>query len=219
MPTSIRFYRSLFPCLLLVLVAGAVSQSAPPAQISGFTSTGAAAETKLESQFKSAISAGRIRDYHRYFTSVPHPAGTKADYDAAKYIAEEWKKQGLEDVVIRQYDVLGTRPVSTMLEMVAPKQYTAALREQPYSVDPDTANPDVSTAWIGFSSSGEVTAPVVYAHSGNPDDYELLRQQGIDVKGQDRARPLFEPLQLPRIQSPHRPVHGRRCAAHLLRSG
>ncbi|HWT82654.1 MAG TPA: PA domain-containing protein, partial [Candidatus Methylomirabilis sp.] len=101
----------------------------------------------------------------------------------AQYIAEEWKKQGLEDVVIRQYDVLGTRPVSSSLEMVAPKKYTAVLREQSYDVDPDTKNPEVSSAWIGFSASGEVTAPVVYAHSGNPEDYEVLRQHGIDVKG------------------------------------
>ena len=34
-----------------------------------------------------------------------------------------------------------------------------------------------------MSASGEVTAPLVYAHSGNPEDYDLLRKQGIDVKG------------------------------------
>jgi len=151
--------------------------------ISGFAPAGAAAEARLESEFKSVISTDRIREYHRYFTSMPHPAGTKADYEVAQYIAAEWKKQGLEDVAIRQYDVLGTRPVSTSLEMIAPKKYTAVLREQPYEVDPDTKSPDVSPAWIGFSSSGEVTAPVVYAHSGNPEDYELLKQHGIDVKG------------------------------------
>ncbi len=101
----------------------------------------------------------------------------------AQYVAEEWKKQGLEDVVIRQYDVLGTRPVSTRLEMVAPKYYQAELREQPYDIDPDTRNPEIAAAWAGFSSSGEVTAPVVYAHSGNPEDYERLLKNGIDVKG------------------------------------
>ena len=181
MPISIR------SCFLPLLLAGVANlgaaQSASSPRISGFTPANAAAQSKLETQFKSAISTDRIRDYHRYFTSVPHPAGTKADYEVAQYIAEEWKKQGLEDVVIRQYDVLGTRPVRTSLEMVAPKKYTAVLREQPYGIDPDTQNPAVASAWIGFSSSGEVTAPVVYAHSGNPDDYDLLRRQGIDVKG------------------------------------
>ena len=37
--------------------------------------------------------------------------------------------------------------------------------------------------YAGLSASGEVTAPIVYAHSGNPDDYEVLRKHGIDVRG------------------------------------
>ena len=178
-----RVRSSLTRTVLFAFIGVTSAQNQPSAAISGFTPAGATAEAKLESQLKSAISTDRIRQYHRYFTSVPHPAGTKADYEVAHYIAEEWKKQGLERVAIRQYDVLGTRQVSTSLEMVAPKKHTAVLREQPYDIDPDTKNPEVSSAWIGFSSSGEVTAPVVYAHSGNPEDYQLLRQQGIDVKG------------------------------------
>jgi len=169
--------------MLLARGAAYYSQTSPSDEITGFSPEAAAAEIKLETAFKSGVSSERIREYHRYFTSVPHPAGTKADYNVAQYIAEEWKKQGLEEVTIRRYDVLGTRPVSTSLEMVSPKKYKAVLREQAYDVDPHTKNPEVSSAWIGFSASGEVTAPVVYAHSGNPEDYELLRQHGIDVKG------------------------------------
>src|SRR5271169_1319637 len=178
-----RFLTVLF--ILACAVGGETlaAQTTPSASITGFSPQHAAEETKLEDRFKASISTERIRDYHRYFTSKPHPAGTKNDYEVAQYIAEEWKKQGLEDVVVRQYDVLGTRPVSTSLEMVAPRHYKAVLREQPYDVDPDTRNPEIASAWIGFSSSGEVTAPVVYAHSGNPEDYELLRKNGIDVKG------------------------------------
>jgi N-acetylated-alpha-linked acidic dipeptidase len=174
---------SLLSPVVFASIGVICAQNPVSAPILGFTAAGTAAELKLENQYKASISTERIRDYHRYFTSVPHPAGTKADYEVAHYIAEEWRKQGLEDVVIRQYDVLGTRPVSTSLEMVAPKRFSADLREQPYEVDPDTGNPEVSSAWIGFSSNGEVTAPVVYAHSGNPEDYELLKQHGIDVKG------------------------------------
>ncbi|HEY7616117.1 MAG TPA: M28 family metallopeptidase, partial [Terriglobales bacterium] len=103
--------------------------------------------------------------------------------ELARYIAEEWRSQGLEDVVIRRYEVYTTFPKSTFLEMIAPVRYQAGLREQPYEVDPDTRNPDVTSAWTGMSISGEVTAPVVYAHSGNPEDYALLRKRGIDVKG------------------------------------
>ena len=57
------------------------------------------------------------------------------------------------------------------------------LRETPLAGDPDSKNPAISGAWLGMSISGEVTAPVVYAHSGNPEDYDLLRKNGISVKG------------------------------------
>ena len=50
-------------------------------------------------------------------------------------------------------------------------------------MDPDTKNPKADGAYLGYSASGEVTAPVVYAHSGNPEDYEYLRKHGIDVRG------------------------------------
>ena len=158
--------------------------SAPPtAKISGFSPQHAAEQASLEDQLKKSISTTEIRRQHRYFTSIPHPAGSIHDREVAEYIADQWRKQGLEEVVIRQYDVLGTKPVSSSLEMVAPAHYQALLHEAPYDVDPDTKNPEVANAWLGYSASGEVTAPVVYAHSGNPDDYELLRKNGIDVKG------------------------------------
>jgi N-acetylated-alpha-linked acidic dipeptidase len=159
------------------------AQNLAPPQITGFTPAHAADEAKLETELKASISVDQIRSYHHYFTRTPHPAGTKNDYDVAQYIADEWRKQGLEEVVIRRYDVLGTRPVSASLEMIAPKKYSAVLREQSYDNDPDTKNPEVSSAWIGFSTSGDITAPVVYAYSGNPEDYEVLREHGIDVKG------------------------------------
>ena len=91
-------------------------------------------------------------------------------------------KQGLEDIIIRRYDVYGTNPKSASLEMIAPVHYQATLREAPLDADPDSKNPAISGAWLGMSISGDVTAPVVYAHSGNPEDYDLLRKNGISVK-------------------------------------
>jgi N-acetylated-alpha-linked acidic dipeptidase len=157
--------------------------AAPTAKISGFSPEHAVEQASLEDRLKKSISTEEIRKQHRYFTSIPHPAGSIHDHEVAEYIADQWRKQGLEDVVIRQYDVLGTKPVSASLEMVAPTRYQALLREAPYEVDPDTKNPEVAGAWLGYSASGEVTAPVVYAHSGNPEDYDVLRKNGIDVKG------------------------------------
>ena len=169
----------LVSTLLLVLTAPARPQTA----ISGFTADSAARQTKIEEQFKAIPNPEEERRQHRIFTAEPHIAGSKRNNELANYIADEWRKQGLEEVVVRRYDVYSTEPKSTFLEMVAPVHYRAGLREQPYDVDPDTRNPRVSSAWTGMSISGDITAPVVYAHSGNPEDYDLLRKNGIDVKG------------------------------------
>jgi N-acetylated-alpha-linked acidic dipeptidase len=169
----------------LLVAAGLVAAIPVPAQndVPGFTTASATREARIEATFKAIPSPDHERRQHRIFTAEPHLAGSKRNNDLARYIANEWRKQGLEDVVVRRYDVYATMPKTASLEMVAPTTYRASLREEPYAVDPDSRNPRISSAWTGMSISGDVTAPVVYAHSGNPDDYDLLRKQGIDVKG------------------------------------
>jgi N-acetylated-alpha-linked acidic dipeptidase len=149
----------------------------------GFSPRGAAEEMSVEQKFRSMASAEQISKFHRYLTSEPHPAGSARNNELAQWVAEQWRQQGLEDVTIHQYDVLNSRPREISLEMIHPGHYRASLREDPYDVDPDTKNPKADGAYLGYSASGEVTAPVVYAHSGNPEDYEYLRTHGIDVKG------------------------------------
>jgi N-acetylated-alpha-linked acidic dipeptidase len=151
--------------------------------ILGFTPGAAARETEIENKFKAIPSPDEERRQHHIFTAEPHVAGSPRNNELARYMADQWRNEGLEDVVIRRYDVYGSNPKSTFLEMVAPVLYRAILRELPVAGDPDSKNKSISSAWSGMSASGEVTAPLVYAHSGNPEDYDLLRKQGIDVKG------------------------------------
>jgi len=151
--------------------------------ILGFTPSTAEHEAAVETKFKSIPLPAEERRQHRIFTAEPHVAGSKRNNELAEYIRAEWKKQGLEDVVIREYDVYGTNPKSASLEMIAPVQYCATLREAPLAADPDSKNPNISGSWSGMSISGETTAAVVYAHSGNPEDYDVLRKNGISVKG------------------------------------
>jgi N-acetylated-alpha-linked acidic dipeptidase len=151
--------------------------------ILGFTSSSAAREGEIENKFKAIPSPDEERRQHHLFTAEPHVAGSVRNNELARYIADQWRTEGLEDVVIRRYDVYGSNPKSTFLEMVAPIHYRALLRELPIPGDPDSKNKSISSAWSGMSASGEVTAPLVYAHSGNPEDYDFLRKQGIDVKG------------------------------------
>src|SRR5580700_6765105 len=174
---------SKYSTAFFFLIALSPLSSAQAQTILGFTPASAARETEIESKFKSIPTPDEERRQHRIFTAEPHVAGSKRNNELAEYIRDEWKKQGLEDVIIRRYDVYGTNPKSASLEMITPTNYKAILRETPLPGDDDSKNPAISGAWLGMSISGEVTAPVVYAHSGNPEDYELLRKQGIDVKG------------------------------------
>jgi len=151
--------------------------------ILGFTPASAAHQAEIEVKFKAIPSPDEERRQHHIFTAEPHVAGSPRNNELARYIADQWRQEGLENVVIRRYDVYGSNPKFTSLEMVAPIHYRAILRELPVPGDPDLKNKSISSAWSGMSASGEVTAPLVYAHSGNPEDYELLRKQGIDVKG------------------------------------
>ncbi len=171
---------SLLRCALVALLFFPYANAQ---SILGFTPSSATRESEVESKFKAIPKSDEERRQHRIFTQEPHVAGSKRNNKLAEYIRDEWKKQGLEDVIIRRYDVYGTNPKSASLEMIAPVHYQALLRETPLAADPDSKNPAISGAWLGMSISGEVTAPVVYAHSGNPEDYDLLRKNGISVKG------------------------------------
>jgi N-acetylated-alpha-linked acidic dipeptidase len=184
----IMSFRRLMLCcasavIFLALAPHSLLLAQAQTSILGFTPSSAAHETEIETRFKAIPSPDEERRQHHIFTAEPHVAGSPRNNELARYIADEWRQEGLEDVVIRRYDVYGSNPKFTSLEMVAPLHYRAVLRELPVPGDPDLKNKAISSAWSGMSASGEVTAPLVYAHSGNPEDYDLLRKQGIDVKG------------------------------------
>ncbi len=174
----------IFLLILTFALSAQLAQEVPPgAPILGFSPPRAAAERQLESTFQSIPSPEKAREWHRTFTAEPHPAASERNNQLADFVADAWRKQGWEDVMLRRYDVLHSRPRSISLEMTEPVHFTASLREDAYDVDPDTKNPAASGSFFGYSASGDVTAEVVYAHSGNPEDYDVLRKNGISVKG------------------------------------
>jgi N-acetylated-alpha-linked acidic dipeptidase len=173
---------------LLTLAAGALDLQALRAaprddSILGFSPAHAAKEHELEIRFQALPSTDQAREWHRLFTINPHPAASPENNRLAEVVAREWRKQGWEDVILRKYDLLHSQPRSVSLEMLQPARFKASLREDAYAVDPSTSNPRIDGAYFGYSASGDVTAEVVYAHNGNPEDYDLLRKNGIGVKG------------------------------------
>ncbi|MFN7992091.1 MAG: M28 family metallopeptidase [Bryobacteraceae bacterium] len=169
----IRFVTSLLCCAGLL----------PAQTMTGYSAERAIQERSLEEKFRAIPSPAEEQKQHRYFTAEPHPAGSERNHELTVYVAGLWKHLGFEDVRIHRYDVLTSLPRAIAVEMVAPVAYRAALREDGYDADPDTRNPALRGGYLSMSASGEVTAPLVYAHSGNPEDYDLLRRRHISVKG------------------------------------
>jgi N-acetylated-alpha-linked acidic dipeptidase len=172
--------------LALAAPACALGLAMAPDPGDGFAGYGPAAagrQRDLEAAFQALIAPERAREWHRHFTAEPHPAGSERNNELAHFVAEAWRSQGLEDVRVHRYDVLNTAPREVKLVMLAPVRYEARLREEPIAADPDTKNPRVSPGYLGLSASVDVTAPVVYANSGNPADYAVLREHGIEVRG------------------------------------
>ena len=164
-----------------VLGAAALEQK-PASAIYGFTPRSAATERRLESRFLALPSAARARDAHAFLTADPHVAGSPRDRLLAEWVRDRWREYGLEQVEIVEHEVLLPYATDVQVEMLAPARWRATLKEDPIAGDSFSAR-DAGPAYHAYSASGDITAPVVQAGSGNPADYDRLTQQGVDVKG------------------------------------
>ena len=149
----------------------------------GFSPQSSATERSIERRFVTMPSPARAREAHAFLTAEPHVAGTPRDRALAEWVRDRWKEYGLERVEISEHEVLLPYADDVRVEMMQGERiWRATLKEDPLPGDPFSAR-DVGVAYHAYSASGDVTAPVVYAASGNPVDYDWLRDHGIDIKG------------------------------------
>jgi N-acetylated-alpha-linked acidic dipeptidase len=165
----------------LVLAAGTPSTVSDEGTIWGFTKASSESQLEAEKKLAALVSPESARSHLAVLTSQPHLAGSPRNFELAEYVRDRWKEYGLQDVELVPYDVYLPYATETSVAMIEPTEFTASLREDP---DPQVPGSDsVGLTFHGFSASVDTTAEVVYANSGNPEDYELLASQGIDVQG------------------------------------
>jgi len=151
--------------------------------IDGFSPARVAAERRWEEQFRAVPDPKSAREHLRRLTIEPHIAGTKEDYDTAVYVRDQLRSYGL-NAELREYEVWLNYPKSpSTLELITTKRQPLSTREAVVLGDPTSSNPKITPLFNGYSASGDVTAPVVYANYGLPGDYEELKKAGVDVKG------------------------------------
>ncbi|HKZ01483.1 MAG TPA: M28 family peptidase, partial [Pyrinomonadaceae bacterium] len=183
MQTKLRSYlaQALIVCATVTLIAAQqVVTVSPPL---GISKQRAISLSPLEQRLLQTIRPERCRLEHRIFTQKPHMAGSRRNYELAQYIAEQWRAYGLEDVSLIEHPVYLPWPVRYEATIVAPVRARLSLKEEPIPQDKDSSATDVGIPYCAYSANVDVTAPVIYVNSGNPEDYDLLARHGVDVKG------------------------------------
>ncbi|MGA2629609.1 MAG: M28 family metallopeptidase [Terriglobia bacterium] len=171
---------TLFCVLVAMPVATSVGQQT--AGIRGFFPAAAARQADLEKRFRAVPTPERARADLKFLTAEPHVASTPGDYRTAQFVLEQFRAAGL-DAQLVEYQVLLPMPKEVKIDLIAPVRRKGPTPEGGWHQPPDRRDPVVIAGYNAYSPSGDVTAEVVYANYGLPEDYDRLHDLGIDVAG------------------------------------
>jgi N-acetylated-alpha-linked acidic dipeptidase len=120
-----------------------------------------------------------------YLTEEPHPAGSTRNLELADYVRSRFVEYGLEEVHFHDTPALYSYGRDASVDIVSPVELSLKLKEDSHPEDKDSylySKPGV-VPYHEYAASGEVTAEVVYANGGSPEDFARLREMGVDVRG------------------------------------
>ena len=103
----------------------------------------------------------------------------------AEYVRDAFRKEGITADLDPQ-KVLLTYPIRSALQLVDGKGRivsAAKLSEDVLQTDNTSDTWWRNHTFNAFSPSGDVTAPVVYANFGLPEDFAALKAAGVEVRG------------------------------------
>ena len=141
--------------------------------------------TDIERTFLAAPSAGSARSNLKHITARPHVAGTQGDHAMATFVRDEIRKAGIKAEIDPQR-VLLAYPLNRSLELIDASGQPMTKLPLAEAILP--SDPTSDTWWRNhtfnaYSPSGDVTAPIVYANFGFPEDFAALKAAGVDVRG------------------------------------
>jgi len=179
-----RSRRALALCCALSLLPTQIlpAQSSAPQNVFGYKDF--SAQAKVDQSFMAVPDAKLAGEELKTLTAAPHVAGSKEDYATAEFVAQKFKAAGLETSIV-PYKVWLNLPVEIQVTATSAEGKTLMTGPTREHVDGDRydADPRVVMPFNGSSPSADVTAEVVYANYGRPEDFQKLEQMGIDVKG------------------------------------
>ncbi|HEX3437032.1 MAG TPA: PA domain-containing protein, partial [Pseudacidobacterium sp.] len=169
-------------CLSVLAASLPAQTSSTPQTLFGYRDF--SGQAKIDQNFLAVPDAKLAGEELKTLTAVPHIAGSKEDHDTAVYVAEKFKAAGLETTIV-PYKVWLNMPKEISITATDSSGKVLMTGPSPEHVqgDPFQDDPRVTPAFNGSSPSGDVTAEVVYANYGRPEDFKKLDDLGISVKG------------------------------------
>ncbi|KJR84941.1 uncharacterized protein SPSK_08441 [Sporothrix schenckii 1099-18] len=139
----------------------------------------------IRMHIQMTVNPGNMRDMAKHFTSYAHMAGTEGDFALAIDVKNLFQKHGLEDVTVDEYYVYLNYPrkdgrAVELLDGKGKATWSAKLEEE--EVGSETAGHQ-TYVFHGLSKAGDVRGPLVYANYGSRDDFQKLKDMGINTKG------------------------------------
>lgn len=151
--------------------------------VDGFPPQTSELEKKYEEQFRAVPSPVTAREELRRLTSEAHIAGSPEDYATAIYVRDLMRSFGLTSE-LKEYQVLLPYPRRPgIVELIAPRRERLQVSEDVIPQDPTSSSRKIVPLYNGYGASGDVSAPLVYVNYGLPNDYEAIKQAGVEVKG------------------------------------
>ncbi len=149
----------------------------------GFSAPSTEAELKREATLARLLSPDSLRHHARILTEEPHVAGTPADRATAEYVLGRLRAYGF-DARLAEYPVYLNYPKRITVELTEPGPTSVlATRERGLAQDKDSYAREAFDGFNGYAPSGEAEALVVYANYGDVEDFDKLRELGVEVRG------------------------------------
>jgi N-acetylated-alpha-linked acidic dipeptidase len=164
----------------LICVYGSIAQTK---SIAGYPANTAAQQLSWEEKFDKILSTSNIDKLIKDMSARPHHIGSAGSKAVAEYIQKYFQDLGFDSKIEVLYTLFST-PKERLLELNGPVKFKASLSEPPLKEDATSGQTkEQLPTYNCWSADGDVTAELVFVNYGLPEDYEVLRQMGIDVKG------------------------------------
>ena len=140
------------------------------------------AQRAYERTLMDFVDKTKMRAFHERLAAEPNRAGTEGSRRLIRWMRDEFSDMGLQ-ASLAEFDVLLATPVNAELEIISPQRMSLPVRERPLDEDPWSSVANEEIGWSAYSASGEATGRVVYANYGRKQDFDLLAEMGVDLRG------------------------------------